>query len=128
MKIAIPIKMNKEDSAIAPLFGKAKWFAIVEGTTVNIVPNENSGGVAVIEWLANMQVDTIIMQEMGRSPYLKVKSYEKIEMYHSGFERILLLDVLEKFNNKSLIKVDDDNMETIIKHHEKHHPAHEHKD
>ncbi len=30
MKIAIPVKMNKENTALAPLFGKAKWFAIVE--------------------------------------------------------------------------------------------------
>jgi len=126
MKIAIPIKMNKKDSAVAPLFGKAKWFAIVDGDTINIVPNENSGGTAVIEWLFNINVDTIVMQEMGRNPYLKAKSYEKIEIYHSGFERILLLDVLEKLNRKSLIKVDDAYMETIIKHHEKRHPAHEH--
>ena len=80
----------------------------------------------MIEWLANMDVDTIVMQEMGRSPYIKVKSYEKIDMYHAGFERVLLSDILEKLNKKSLIKVDDDNMEAIIKHHEKRHPAHGH--
>ena len=27
--IAVPIKLNKQDSAVAPLFGKAKWFAFV---------------------------------------------------------------------------------------------------
>ena len=44
MKIAIPVKMNKENPAIAPLFGKAKWFAIVENNEVSIVTNENAGG------------------------------------------------------------------------------------
>ncbi|CAA6812765.1 MAG: Unknown protein [uncultured Sulfurovum sp.] len=126
MKIAIPVKMNKENPAIAPLFGKAKWFAIVENNEVSIMTNENSGGQAVIEWLANMNVDTILMQEMGRNPYEKVKSYGNINLYHVGFERNLLNDALEKFKQELLIKVDDENMESIIKHHEKRHPAHEH--
>ena len=126
MKIAIPVKMNKENPAIAPLFGKAKWFAIVENNEVSIVTNENAGGQAVIEWLANMNVDTILMQEMGRNPYEKVKSYGNINLYHVGFERNLLNDALEKFKQELLIKVDDENMESIIKHHEKRHPAHEH--
>lgn len=126
MKIAIPVKMNKENPPVAPLFGKAKWFAIVENNEMQILPNENSGGQAVIEWLASMNVDTILMQEMGRSPYRKVQSYGNIELYHVGFERTLLNEVLEKFKQNLLIKVDDDNMESIIKHHEKRHPAHEH--
>ena len=29
MKLAIPVKTNKENPAISPLFGKAKWFAFV---------------------------------------------------------------------------------------------------
>jgi predicted Fe-Mo cluster-binding NifX family protein len=124
MKIALPVKMNKENSAIAPLFGKAKWFAIVEDGKISMEANNNSGGNAVIEWLAKMGVDTIVMQEMGRNPYSKIKSYGNIEVYHAGFERTLLNDVLEKLEKKTLIKVDDDNMEAIIQHHEKRHPAH----
>lgn len=126
MKIAIPVKMNQENPAVAPLFGKAKWFAIVQNNEIEIVANENSGGQAVVEWLANLEVDTILIQEMGRNPYNKVKSYDNMEIYHVGFERILLKDVMEKFNNDFLIKVDNENMESIIKHHEKRHPSHEH--
>jgi len=126
MKIALPIKMNRENPALAPLFGKAKWFAIVENGQISIEENNNSGGQAVIEWLADMAVDTIVMQEMGRSPYSKIQSYGNIEIYHAGFERILLNDALNKLEKKMLIKVDDDNMEAIIKHHEKRHPAHDH--
>lgn len=126
MKIAIPVKMNKENPAIAPLFGKAKWFAIVQNNEIDIVANENSGGQAVVDWLANLQVDTILIQEMGRNPYKKMQSYGNIKLYHVGFERILLNDVMEKFQHNSLIKIDNENMESIIKHHEKRHPAHEH--
>ena len=126
MKIALPIKMNRENSPLAPLFGKAKWFAIVENGEVMIMANENSGGRAVIEWLANMGVNTIVMQEMGKSPYLKIKSYGNIKIYHAGFERTLLNETLEKLDKNRLILVNYDTMDAIIKHHEKHHPAHEH--
>jgi predicted Fe-Mo cluster-binding NifX family protein len=44
MKIAIPVKMNKENPPLAPLFGKAKWFAVIEGDTINIVENPAEGG------------------------------------------------------------------------------------
>lgn len=126
MKIAIPIKMNKENSAIAPLFGKAKWFAIVENGVVSIQPNHCEGGQAVIDWLAKINVDTIILQEMGMSPYRKVQSYGTIKLYHTGFKRILLDEVLEKFNNNALPLLDETKMVEVIKHHEKRHPAHDH--
>ncbi len=126
MRLAIPVKMNKEDSAIAPLFGKAKWFAIVTDEKINIIPNNQSGGQAVIEWLYEMKVDAILMQEMGLNPYNKIKSLGTMAIYHTGFDRVLLNDVLEKFRNKELKLLDDTNIGEIIKHHEKRHPRHEH--
>jgi len=125
MKLAIPIKMNKEDSAIAPLFGKAKWFAIVNDDKIDIFPNNQSGGQAVIEWLSEMKIDALLIQEMGVSPYAKVKELG-LMLYHTGFERILLSEVLNKFKNNDLEILDDTNMDKIIKHHEKRHPRHEH--
>ena len=126
MKLAIPIKTNKENPAIAPLFGKAKWFAIVENDNISIIPNNQSGGMAVIELFHEMKIDALLIQEMGVSPYAKVKEYGDMTLYHTGFERILLDDVLEKFRNNELKLLDDTNMDEIIKHHEKRHPQHEH--
>ncbi len=122
MKLAIPVKMNKENPAIAPLFGKAKWFAIIKDGEVMIIPNNQSGGQAVIEWLYEMKVDALLIQEMGISPYEKVKEHGSMALYHTGFERILLKSVLEKFENNELVILDDTNMDEIIKHHEKRHP------
>jgi len=124
MKLAIPVKMNKENPAIAPLFGKAKWFAIVQDEEVIIIPNNQSCGQAVIEWLYEMKVDALLIQEMGLKPYQKVKEQGTMALYHTGFERILLSDVLEKFKNNELEILDDTNMDEIIKHHEKRHPQH----
>jgi len=123
MKLAIPIKMNKENSAIAPLFGKAKWFAIVDNGELSIIPNKQSGGQAVIELFDEMKIDALLIQEMGVNPYAKAKELGMM-LYHTGFERILLSDVLEKFENNDLEILDDTNMSKIIQHHEKRHPQH----
>ena len=124
MKIAIPVKMNKENAPIAPLFGKAKWFAIVEDGQINIVQNPAKGGQAVIEWLADIKIDTILLQEMGKSPYEKVQSYGNITLYHTGFDRVLLEDVLKKFENNELTLLDENQMQKVLDHHEIRHPAH----
>ncbi len=121
MKIAIPVKMNKINSAIAPLFGKAKWFAIVEDGKISIEQNHVEGGRAVIEWLNQINVDTIIMQEMGEGPYAVIKKLGTIKVYHSGFDRILLADVLKKFEENALPLLDDAGMAKIIEHHEVRH-------
>lgn len=126
MKIAIPVKLNKPNPAIAPLFGKAKWFAIVENGEVNIERNLCEGGQAVIDWFDQIGVDTIILQEMGMNPYKKVQAYGNMTLYHTGFERRLLDEVLEKFQNNALPLLDEAKMLEVIKHHEKRHPAHDH--
>lgn len=130
MKIAIPVKMNKENSAIAPLFGKAKWFAIIEDEKIVIEQNPAEGGRSVIEWLHHIHVDTIIMQEMGQSPYHMIQKLGSMKVYHVGFERITLEEALEKFYRDALPLLDDTGMSKIIEHHEaKHshqHHGHEH--
>ena len=122
MKIAIPVKMNKENPAVAPLFGKAKWFAIVEDGIVSVEQNPVEGGRAVIEWFYQIGIDTIIMQEMGQGPYSVVQKLGTMKLYHSGFERILLDDVLKKFEEHTLPLLDDADIAKIIAHHEVKHP------
>ena len=118
MKIAIPVKMNKENPPLAPLFGKAKWFAIIDDDKVEIVKNGQNGGRAVIEWLDNLGIGSIIFQEMGHTPYEIVKEMGSMELFHAGYERILLDDILAKFKNNTLEMIDDTNIDAIIKHHE----------
>lgn len=126
MKIAIPIKMNKENSAIAPLFGKAKWFAIIEDGKIIIEQNPVEGGRAVIEWFNEIGVDGIIMQEMGEGPYSVIQKLGTMKVYHSGFDRILIDDVLKKFEENTLPLLDDTGMAKIIEHHEVRHSHNEH--
>lgn len=118
MKIAIPVKTNRENPAVAPLFSKAKWFAFVEEGKATIEKSNASGGQAVIEWFSQAGVDTIIFQEMGVSPYEMVKAHGGIKLFHAGSERIILDEVLTKFDNNELPELDDEGMAKIIKHHE----------
>jgi len=122
MKIAIPVKMNKENTALAPLFGKAKWIAFVEDGDVSIVPNARQGGKAVVEWFESEGVDTVIFQEMGVTPYEMIKSLGNIALFHAGHERILLNDVVEKWHANQLTPIDDTNIGEILAQHEKKHP------
>ena len=121
MKIAIPVKLNRENPPVAPLFGKAKWFAIVEDANVIIEKNPVQGGKAVVEWLASIGVNAIIFQEMGITPYEMIKEVGTMDLFHAGYERILLNDVLEKFDANILIEIDDINIGSILKHHEGEH-------
>ena len=118
MKLAIPVKMNKENPPVAPLFGKAKWFAIVENGQSKILSNSQSGGQAVIEWLKEMGIEALLIQEIGVGPYKKAKNYG-LQLYHTGFERILLEDVISKFEAGELEILDDTNIGNIIKHGER---------
>jgi len=121
MKLAIPVKTNRDNPAVAPLFGKAKWFAIVEDDNISIIPNNQSGGGRVIELFNEMSIDAMVIQEMGITPYENAKE-SGMMIYHSGFDRILLNDLLDKFKQDELEILDDTNIDKIIKHHEKKHP------
>lgn len=133
MKIAIPVKLNRENPPVAPLFGKAKWFAFVEEGKVEIKANPMQGGHAVIAWFMNEGVDTIILQEIGLSPYQMLQSHGGMKLYHSGFERILIEDLLEKFSTNELDLLDDSKLHAIIaryerRHSHSHHSSSQHKE
>jgi len=121
MKLAIPVKLKRENPPIAPLFGKAKWFAIVDGDSIDIIQNTQQGGRAVIEWLYRMGVEVLLIQEIGIAPYEMIKELGTMGIYYVGSERILLNSALEKFKRDELELLDDTNIDKILKHHERRH-------
>jgi len=118
MKLAIPLKTNKEDSAISPLFGKAKYFAFVDGSKSDIEKNELKSGSGIVEWFKSKGIEAVIVQSLGFSPYEMLKKIG-IEIFYAGDERVLLKDVLNKFKKAELSLIDDTNINRLIKH--KHH-------
>ncbi len=134
--IAIPVKTNKMDTAVAPLFGKAKWFAIVdEKANIQFWHNEVQNGRHVVESFASMNIENVIFQDMGGNPYMQL-SAAKIACYYAGEGRITLTSVLEAFQAEELIRVSTENMMTYVEkghkhskneghhHHEEHHHHH----
>jgi len=114
--IAIPLKLNRENSPIAPLFGKAKWFAFIdEDRNITIEKNEMDGGSKVVDWLLNRGVSVLIMQRMSFPPYQKIQENGKITILYVGKERILLNDALDRYESEDLVLVDDTNAKDIIK-------------
>ena len=131
--IAIPIKREKEDSAVSTLFGKSKWFAFIENGTITIEKNELQSGRAVIEDFINRGVTKIVFNSMGGNPFMLLQK-AKIECFYSGKDRILLPDALVKLEKNELLKVDTSNMSDYIeqgsmhtnKDHEKTHDHNHH--
>lgn len=122
--LAVAIKTDKVNSAISPLFGKAKFFAFYDGQGVSIEKNEKQGGVAVVNWLAQRGVDTLIIKEMGSSPYTEVKK-RGIKLLYAGDERIEINDAITKYETGSLETLSAEKIQQIISKHEKNH-THKH--
>ena len=112
--IAIPVKTNKENTAVSTLFGKAKYFAFIENNKIEIVKNEQSGGKAVVNWLKSKNVDTLITSHMGEKPFSTLLQ-NNINVYFAGDERIEINDVLLKYADGELPSLTLENFETLIK-------------
>jgi len=112
--IAIPIKTNKENAAVSTLFGKSKWFAYIdENGNTTIEDNQTESGREVVENMVKKGVDTLIFHHMGGNPFMLLQN-AGIECYHNGGERILLDELLVRFKNGKLTKIDASNMSDFI--------------
>jgi len=121
MKIAIPVKTDKENPAVAPIFGKAKWFAFTENGKISIEKNEERSGVGVIEWLLRQGVTSLIIKKMSNPPYQMVKKDGRITVFYAGDERIELDELIKKYEADALTIIDDSNAGDIIKDHQRDH-------
>ena len=116
--LAVAVKTDKENTAVSPLFGKAKFFAFYDGKTITIEKNEIKGGTAVIDWFAQKGVKTIIVKQMGGSPYEALQKHG-MKLLYAGDERIEIADVLKKYEANELSPLSDAQMQVIISKHEK---------
>lgn len=119
--IAIPVKTEKEEGVLAPLFGHAKYFSFIDDKG-NVVTHKNNadGGVKVVAWLVSMGVKTMVLSHVGEKPF-NLLSQANIEVYFPGNERILLSEALEKLQNGVLEKVTMENYATLLGGDDHHH-------
>lgn len=117
---AIPVKSNTKESAMAPLFGKAKWFAMVaDNGEVTFWHNEAKSGRAVVDQFSAMGVKRVIFQDMGGNPFMMLQR-AAIACYHAGVGRILFTDALDQYKKGGLTTVTSENMGEFIEKGHKH--------
>lgn len=128
--IAIPVKTDKEEGVLAPLFGHAKYFSFIsDDGSVMTHKNSAEGGVKVVDWLVRMGVKSIILNHVGEKPF-HLLTQKSIDIYFAGRDRITLPEVLENLRNGVLEKVTMENYVTLLGEDDHHHDhgSHEGKD
>ncbi|MBN2894618.1 MAG: NifB/NifX family molybdenum-iron cluster-binding protein [Campylobacterales bacterium] len=126
----IPVKTDVDQSAIAPLFGKAKWFALISDEGVcTFWRNDTGGGRDVVTQLQRQGVTRVIFTQMGANPYMLLQR-AGIKVYHAGEGRILFQESLAKLNEGGLTEVTPLNMSEYLEKGHKHsngeHHHHDH--
>lgn len=102
--IAVAVKTEKGD-VIAPLFGKAKYFSIIdEQEVVTTHPCTAQGGMNVVPWLVNLGVKRVLLNHVGEKPFHALLG-AGIDVYFVGKERIILSEALDQLHNGMLEKV-----------------------
>ncbi len=98
MKYAAPFKMNKEDSAITKVLGKAKYFGIYDDATnkIKVIENLKPGGPAIFNQLLAEGVDVILTPHAGPGA-VNASMRFGIKMYYCGEERKLFLEAVKEF-------------------------------
>lgn len=114
--ITFPLKTNKENSAVSPLFGKAKFFAFFDGKNLSIEANPYERGSKLINWFNEKGVDTIVMKEMGARPFEAI-SKTAIKVLYAGNDRVTTNEVLENYKTNSLKELSIDELQKIVKEH-----------
>jgi len=119
MLIAIPVKFNKENPPISPLFGHSKFFAFVKDGDIKIEENPYDGGIQVVKWLLDKEIDVVITQHIGLKPFVLLHN-EGVECFFPGEGRILLNEAIENFKKGNLEKITQENIEKFVRHSHKH--------
>ncbi len=118
MLTAIPLKMNKPDSAVSPLFGHAKWFAFVtDDGQVRIEANPYDGGMPVIDWLLAQGVKRIVTPHIGARPFVYLLE-QGVKAWYPGEGRITLSEAIQMLRNpdETMERITLENVEQFARH------------
>lgn len=112
--IAIPVKKNQENTAVAPLYGKAKWFALInDQEEITFWRNEHLNGRSVTTHFISQGVDKVAVQNMGVEPFIMLDGLN-IDCYSAGSERIMLLDAIAGLKEGKFPKITSENMSRYL--------------
>lgn len=103
--VAIPVKSDKENSTLVSLFGKAKFFSVMnEEGAVIVHTNSAHGGIEVAAWLKDLGVKRVVLNHVGETPFHALLK-AGIDVYFGANKALSLHDVVTQLNQGMLEKV-----------------------
>jgi len=117
MKYAAPLKMNKVESAITKVLGKAKYFGVYDDETnkMEVFENLNPGGPAFFEELKKRDVKILLTPHAGPGA-VKASANYGIDIYYCGDERKTLLEAVKEFQDGKYIQITAQNFHQFHGH------------
>ena len=117
MIYAAPFKMNKTDSAITKVFGKAKYFGIYNDETneLKVITNQNPGGPAIFTQLIDEGVSIILTPHAGPGA-VNGAMQTGMKLYYCGDERKGLLEAVKEFQDGKYIEITANNYHQFHSH------------
>ena len=112
MIYAAPLKMNKSESAITKVFGKAKYFGIYDDTTneLKVIVNQMPGGPAIFNQLVAENVDVVLTPHAGPGAVNGSRRFG-IKLYYCGDDRKTLLEAVKEFQEGKYPEITAQNFE-----------------
>jgi len=112
MRYAAPLKMNKIDSAITKVLGKAKYFGIYDGNSdeMKVIVNEQTGGPAIFGVLKSEGVDAVLTPHAGPGA-VNASIRLGIKLYYCGDERKTLPEAVAEFKEGKYPQITAENFE-----------------
>ena len=110
MKFASPLKMNKEESAITKVLGKAKYFGIYDEATnkLEVIVNEDPTGPAIFTVLKEHGVDAVLTPHAGPGA-VKASMGLGITLFYCGDDRKTTLDAVKEHQEGKYPQITPDN-------------------
>ncbi|MFN3977840.1 MAG: NifB/NifX family molybdenum-iron cluster-binding protein [Sulfurihydrogenibium azorense] len=98
MKIALPVKPQKDEYLVSPAFGKAKFFLIydTQSQDVKIVENEHLSGRDVVNILSKEKVEIVITNHLGGGAYQHMVNCG-IKPYYTESKNVSYKEVINQF-------------------------------
>jgi predicted Fe-Mo cluster-binding NifX family protein len=130
--IAMPIKSNSKESALTTVFGKTKYFALVDEQSGEITVKENpfDSGRTLSEWFVDSGVDKVIVKSMGANPFLILHN-SGVEVYICREKRSTIEETVALLREGKTTQVTTENMGKYLdagghRHAKGEHHDHEH--
>ncbi|MRJ02296.1 MAG: dinitrogenase [Epsilonproteobacteria bacterium] len=116
MLVAIPVKTAREETAVSPLFGHARYFAFIDdGGKMEIEENPYDGGMEVVYWLLGRGVNRVITHHIGPRPF-EVLRENGLICYSAGEGRVLAREAFEALMRGELEEITPENIDRFGRH------------